>query len=191
MDWQIWIEQGEKALPRKLVITYKDSPGYPQFTVFRELLINFCNQRSIRPPEFREFISPSDAARLFPQEIAGIIGPPAFMQIVRQELKDRLVYEFPKFVFPWVSFDVFIRRKADPSNIRRFLEAVTLSTQLIETLRKDQQSPNIAARLIPNMSRDMWLEPLPYVWKVEGLEPDILLELWKREAEMPNHKIKK
>jgi hypothetical protein len=33
VDWQIWIEQGEKALPRKMVITYKDSPGYPQFTV--------------------------------------------------------------------------------------------------------------------------------------------------------------
>jgi len=31
LDWQIWIDAGEKALPRKLVITDKESPGYPQF----------------------------------------------------------------------------------------------------------------------------------------------------------------
>jgi hypothetical protein len=34
VDWQIWIEQGDRPVPRKLVITYKDSPGHPQFTVF-------------------------------------------------------------------------------------------------------------------------------------------------------------
>jgi len=31
VDWQIWIEDGPKPLPRKIVITYKESPGYPQF----------------------------------------------------------------------------------------------------------------------------------------------------------------
>lgn len=32
VDWQIWIEAGDNPLPRKLVITYKELPGHPQFT---------------------------------------------------------------------------------------------------------------------------------------------------------------
>src|SRR3954447_11083184 len=32
IDWQIWIEEGSQPLPRKVVITYKDLPGAPQFT---------------------------------------------------------------------------------------------------------------------------------------------------------------
>ncbi len=34
LDWQIWIEQGDKPLPRKLVITHKELPGHPQFIAF-------------------------------------------------------------------------------------------------------------------------------------------------------------
>ncbi len=30
IDWQIWIEDGPRPLPRKLVITYKEEPGSPQ-----------------------------------------------------------------------------------------------------------------------------------------------------------------
>jgi len=33
IDWQIWIEDGPRPLPRKLLITYKDDPGSPQYTV--------------------------------------------------------------------------------------------------------------------------------------------------------------
>ena len=32
LDWQIWIEKGEQALPRKLVITYKGEPYSPQYS---------------------------------------------------------------------------------------------------------------------------------------------------------------
>lgn len=32
IDWQIWVEDSDQALPRKVVITYKELPGYPQFT---------------------------------------------------------------------------------------------------------------------------------------------------------------
>lgn len=32
IDWQIWIEDSERAVPRKVVITHKELPGYPQFT---------------------------------------------------------------------------------------------------------------------------------------------------------------
>lgn len=31
IDWQIWIEDGPRPVPRKLVITYKDEPGSPQY----------------------------------------------------------------------------------------------------------------------------------------------------------------
>ena len=33
IDWQIWIEDGPRPLPRKLLITYKDEPGLPQYAV--------------------------------------------------------------------------------------------------------------------------------------------------------------
>jgi hypothetical protein len=32
IDWQIWIEEGQQPLPRKLVITYKNLPGSPQYS---------------------------------------------------------------------------------------------------------------------------------------------------------------
>jgi hypothetical protein len=32
LEWQIWVDAGERPLPRKMVITYKDEPGEPQFT---------------------------------------------------------------------------------------------------------------------------------------------------------------
>ena len=32
IDWQIWIDAGLMPLPRKLLITYKDEPGFPRYT---------------------------------------------------------------------------------------------------------------------------------------------------------------
>ena len=32
VDWQIWIEQGKRPVPRKIVITYKDEEGTPEYT---------------------------------------------------------------------------------------------------------------------------------------------------------------
>ena len=32
IDWQLWIEDGPRPVPRKFVITYKDEPDSPQFT---------------------------------------------------------------------------------------------------------------------------------------------------------------
>ena len=31
VDWQIWIEQGAKPVPRKIVITYRDEEGTPEY----------------------------------------------------------------------------------------------------------------------------------------------------------------
>ena len=33
VDWQIWIQEGKEPLPRKLVITTRDQPNAPQFSV--------------------------------------------------------------------------------------------------------------------------------------------------------------
>jgi hypothetical protein len=32
IEWQIWIDAGDKPLPRKLVISYVDEPGEPQYS---------------------------------------------------------------------------------------------------------------------------------------------------------------
>jgi hypothetical protein len=32
IDWQVWIENGARPVPRKFVITYKDEPESPQYT---------------------------------------------------------------------------------------------------------------------------------------------------------------
>jgi hypothetical protein len=32
VDWQLWIENGARPVPRKFVITYKDEPDSPQYT---------------------------------------------------------------------------------------------------------------------------------------------------------------
>jgi len=32
VDWQIWVEQGPSAVPKKIVITYKDEVGSPEYT---------------------------------------------------------------------------------------------------------------------------------------------------------------
>ncbi len=32
IDWQIWIDAGEQRLPRKILITYAEEPGAPQYT---------------------------------------------------------------------------------------------------------------------------------------------------------------
>lgn len=41
IDWQIWIENGKRPIPRKLVITYKNLPGAPQFiAILRDWVID-------------------------------------------------------------------------------------------------------------------------------------------------------
>lgn len=41
IDWQIWIEMGKRKIPRKLVITYKNLPGQPQFiAILRDWVID-------------------------------------------------------------------------------------------------------------------------------------------------------
>src|SRR5262249_48967490 len=36
IDWQLWIEAGERPLPRRLLIIHKKAPGAPRFTATLE-----------------------------------------------------------------------------------------------------------------------------------------------------------
>ncbi len=55
LDWQIWIEKGDRALPRKLVITYKDDPFSPQYSA----LLSDWNFNSISAQDPIFFFKPA------------------------------------------------------------------------------------------------------------------------------------
>ena len=60
VDWQIWIDQGDKPFPLKIVITFKDSPGYPQYTAF----LSDWNLDAQAPDSAFEFSPPADAKKV-------------------------------------------------------------------------------------------------------------------------------
>jgi hypothetical protein len=67
IDWQIWVEVGKRQIPRKLVITYKELPGQPQFIaimkhwVIDEPITNFAFKADIpklnQPSEMSAILS--------------------------------------------------------------------------------------------------------------------------------------
>ena len=60
VDWQIWIESGGRPVPRKLVITYKDTDSRPQF-------IGFLNDWEFTPPVTYDtfvFVPPDNAEEI-------------------------------------------------------------------------------------------------------------------------------
>lgn len=73
IDWQIWIEAGDQPLPRKLVITYVDEPGQPQYSaVIRRITLD---------PKFPEglfqFEVPEGATRIDLADVPRPAVPPA------------------------------------------------------------------------------------------------------------------
>jgi hypothetical protein len=60
VDWQIWIQQGEQPLPRKLVITTRDVVNAPQFAV---TVTNWNLQPAFDAQTF-EFTPPADATKV-------------------------------------------------------------------------------------------------------------------------------
>lgn len=60
VDWQIWIEDGPRALPRRYLITTKDQPGAPEFGV---TLRNWSVDAPV-PPETFTFNRPAGAERV-------------------------------------------------------------------------------------------------------------------------------
>jgi hypothetical protein len=60
VDWQIWIEEGSKPLPRKFMITTKQMNGAPQFTV---LIRNWDVAPKLADGEFN-FTAPKGAKKI-------------------------------------------------------------------------------------------------------------------------------
>lgn len=60
VDWQVWIEDGDTAVPRKIVITYKELPGDPQYIAF---LYNW-NLHANLPDEKFSFTPPPGAKQI-------------------------------------------------------------------------------------------------------------------------------
>ncbi len=57
IDWQIWIDAGQPPVPRKLIITYKQEPGQPQYVATMD---NWDLSPAIAPETF-QFRPPADA----------------------------------------------------------------------------------------------------------------------------------
>jgi hypothetical protein len=60
IDWQLWIDAGEKPLPRKLVIVYKTEDEVPQYSV----TISKWNLNADVPEELFRFTPPEGAERI-------------------------------------------------------------------------------------------------------------------------------
>jgi hypothetical protein len=60
VDWQVWIERDQKPLIRKMVVTYKELPGSPQFGVFF-LTWNF---EADAPDDLFQFAVPDGAEQI-------------------------------------------------------------------------------------------------------------------------------
>jgi hypothetical protein len=60
VDWQIWIQQGEQPLPRKLVITTRDVVNAPQF----EVTVTNWNLQPTFDAQTFEFTPPADATKV-------------------------------------------------------------------------------------------------------------------------------
>lgn len=60
VDWQLWIEDGPKPLPRKLVITYKQEANAPQYTA----IFSDWKLKSGLPDKIFVFTPPKGSARI-------------------------------------------------------------------------------------------------------------------------------
>lgn len=59
MDWQLWIEEGARPLPCKMVITNKDDPAMPQYTA----VLHWDTQATPAAADLA-FAPPPDAQRI-------------------------------------------------------------------------------------------------------------------------------
>jgi hypothetical protein len=60
VDWQIWIEEGEKPMPKKFIVTSKWMTGAPQFTV----MIKSWNLSPKVTEDLFTFLPPKDAQKI-------------------------------------------------------------------------------------------------------------------------------
>jgi hypothetical protein len=71
LDWQIWIEDGDKPLPRKMVITHKREAGGPQYTA---RLSKWDVNPKVKNALF-EFEPPADARKVALDTLTGTGEP--------------------------------------------------------------------------------------------------------------------
>lgn len=74
IDWQIWVEDGNRPVPRKLVITYKNRPESPQFIA---LIKDWVANKTIRDAAYKPDIPKMSSQGEFLQ----ITGRPEFAGI--------------------------------------------------------------------------------------------------------------
>lgn len=56
VDWQIWIEDGQRKVPRKIAITYKKIPGSPQFiAVLKDWVFDQPFSRFVFEPDIPKY----------------------------------------------------------------------------------------------------------------------------------------
>jgi hypothetical protein len=65
VDWQIWIETGAKPVPRKIVITYRDEEGSPQYTA----ILSHWDFETKLPDFLFNFEPPAGASEIKVEEI--------------------------------------------------------------------------------------------------------------------------
>lgn len=65
VDWQVWIEQGAMPVPRKIVITYKDEEGTPEYTA----ILSHWDFQTRLPDFLFAFEPPPGAAKIDVAEI--------------------------------------------------------------------------------------------------------------------------
>jgi hypothetical protein len=75
IEWQIWIDAGRTPLPRKLVISYVQEPGEPQYSA----TVRRWSLHSEVPAGLFTFEAPEGAQRVDPKALAspGTAAPPA------------------------------------------------------------------------------------------------------------------
>ncbi|PZR50738.1 MAG: hypothetical protein DI537_57595, partial [Stutzerimonas stutzeri] len=67
VDWQLWVEEGDKPLPCKLVITDKTDPAMPQYVAvlhWKPDVAPTKEELAFRPPDSAKRITIADAAAL-------------------------------------------------------------------------------------------------------------------------------
>ncbi|HYO28598.1 MAG TPA: DUF2092 domain-containing protein [Azonexus sp.] len=67
-DWQLWVEVGDKPIPRKMVITSKTLNSAPQYT----LRVKTWNTDLKPASDAFVFVPPANAQRLDPQALVGL-----------------------------------------------------------------------------------------------------------------------
>ena len=66
VDWEIWIDAGDRLLPRKLTIVYRADPGEPRYNA----VLTRWQVTHDHPAGYYEFRQPRDAERIDVMPIA-------------------------------------------------------------------------------------------------------------------------